>query len=80
MQLMTLRQYGQEEELKMLFYFTGTGNTLYVAKQLEEKPVSIPQVIRNENLDFTAESIGRNYRCKQSNLENFIKYIDNVSE
>ena len=42
----------------MLFYFTGTGNSLYVAKQLEEKPISIPQVIRNGNLDFTAESIG----------------------
>ena len=42
----------------MLFYFTGTGNSLYVAKQLEEKHVSIPQVIRNENLDFTAVSIG----------------------
>ena len=29
-----------------------------MSKQLEEKPISIPQVIRNRNLDFTAESIG----------------------
>ena len=29
-----------------------------MAKQLEEKPISIPRVIRNENLDFAAESIG----------------------
>ena len=26
----------------MVFYFTGTGNSLYVAKQLEENPISIP--------------------------------------
>lgn len=29
-----------------------------MSKQLEKKPISIPQVIRNGNLDFTAESIG----------------------
>ena len=42
----------------MVFYFTGTGNSLYVAKRLEEKPISIPQIIRNETLEFTADVIG----------------------
>lgn len=42
----------------MVFYFTGTGNSLYIAKQIEEKPLSIPQVMRQEHLEFTAESIG----------------------
>ena len=42
----------------MVFYFTGTGNSLYVAKQIEESPVSIPQVIHDENLDFSADNIG----------------------
>lgn len=42
----------------MIFYFTGTGNSLYAAKQLEEKPISIPQVIRQENPEFSADSIG----------------------
>ena len=42
----------------MVFYFTGTGNSLYVAKRIEEKPLSIPQIIRNETLEFTADSIG----------------------
>lgn len=42
----------------MLFYFTGTGNSLYIAKQIEEHPISIPQVMKNENLKFTAERIG----------------------
>ena len=25
----------------MVFYFTGTGNSLYIAKQIEEKPVRV---------------------------------------
>lgn len=42
----------------MVFYFTGTGNSLYVAKQLEHSPLSIPQIIKQQNLDFTDERIG----------------------
>ena len=42
----------------MVFYFTGTGNSLYVAKQLEPAPVSIPQVMRHPNLEFTSDRIG----------------------
>ena len=42
----------------MVFYFTGTGNSLYVSKQLEENPISIPQIIRKQNLEFFADSIG----------------------
>ena len=42
----------------MVFYFTGTGNSLYIAKQIEETPISIPQVIHQENQEFSADSIG----------------------
>lgn len=42
----------------MVFYFTGTGNSLYIAKQLEESPVSIPQAMKQQLLEFTAERIG----------------------
>lgn len=42
----------------MVFYFTGTGNSLYVAKQIEKKPISIPQAIHEEKLFFSADSIG----------------------
>lgn len=42
----------------MVFYFTGTGNSLYAARQLEAEPVSIPQVMRGSEREFTAESIG----------------------
>ena len=42
----------------MVFYFTGTGNSLYVAKQIEDAPISIPQAIHCKELDFSDESIG----------------------
>lgn len=42
----------------MIFYFTGTGNSLYVAKELDETIISIPQVIKEERLEFSADSIG----------------------
>ena len=41
----------------MIFYFTGTGNSLYVAKQLDTELVSIPQVIKGD-LHFQADTIG----------------------
>lgn len=42
----------------MVFYFTGTGNSLYVARKIAENSVSIPQVIHNACQEYTAESIG----------------------
>lgn len=42
----------------MIFYFTGTGNSLYVAKELDENIISIPQIIKKEKLEFSADSIG----------------------
>lgn len=42
----------------MIFYFTGTGNSLYAARQLSENPISIPQAIHQESLTFTGDQIG----------------------
>ena len=42
----------------MLFYFTGTGNSLYAARGIEPAPISIPQAMRREPLEFTADAIG----------------------
>lgn len=42
----------------MVFYFTGTGNSLYAAKNLDAEMVSIPLVVNSGNLVFTAERIG----------------------
>lgn len=42
----------------MIFYFTATGNSLYVAKKLGENLISIPQVLKNYDLSFTEDTIG----------------------
>ena len=42
----------------MIFYFTGTGNSLYAAKQLDEERISIPQAMRKGELEFAADAIG----------------------
>ena len=42
----------------MVFYFTGTGNSLYVARALDTEIISIPQIRKQERLEFTAEQIG----------------------
>ena len=42
----------------MVFYFSATGNSMYVARQIEGNPVSIPQVIHNDCQEYTAKSIG----------------------
>lgn len=40
----------------MVFYFTATGNSLYVAKQFSENPISIPQV--KSGMTFKDDKIG----------------------
>ncbi len=42
----------------MLFYFTATGNSLHVARQLDQKLVSIPQILKQDKLVFEDETIG----------------------
>ncbi|MGN0975613.1 MAG: EFR1 family ferrodoxin [Gemmiger sp.] len=42
----------------MVFYFTGTGNSLYVARQMDAETRSIPQVLRGEERTFAAPVIG----------------------
>lgn len=42
----------------MVFYFTATGNSLYVAKELEARPVSIAQAIHEPNKVYRADRIG----------------------
>lgn len=42
----------------MVFYFTGTGNSLYVAKSLDENIISIPKIMNSPQRDFSDERIG----------------------
>ncbi len=41
----------------MVFYFTATGNSLYVAKCIDEYPASIPQIIKNSSI-YSDSQIG----------------------
>lgn len=42
----------------MVFYFTGTGNSLYVAKHFEKERISIPQAMRRKDQVYSADRIG----------------------
>ncbi len=41
-----------------VFYFTGTGNSLYVAKQIGGELFSIPQMMKENRLEFEDDQIG----------------------
>lgn len=42
----------------MIFYFTGTGNSLYAAKQLDAEIISIPHILKSPQIVFAAEQMG----------------------
>lgn len=46
------------EVRRVTFYFTATGNSLYVAKQLDKAPISIPQAIHDKEKHYIADKIG----------------------
>ena len=43
---------------RLVFYFTATGNSLFVAKALGTELVSIPQAIKDGKLEYEADEIG----------------------
>lgn len=58
----------QKEVTKMVFYFTATGNSLYVAKQFSDTPMSIP-LLREQVNDSTTLNLIRKY-LKAGVMEN----------
>lgn len=53
-----------EKMSRLIFYFTGTGNCLYVARQLANdntELLSIPQLMKQKELNFEADEIGLVY-------------------
>src|SRR5471030_832167 len=46
-----------------VFYFTGTGNSLYVAKRIGGDIYSIPQMIKEGKYEFKDDAIGFVYPC-----------------
>ena len=43
---------------RIVFYFTATGNSLFVARQIGGETVGIPQALKNGNLTWEADEIG----------------------
>lgn len=46
-----------------IFYFTGTGNSLYVAKRFGGELYSIPKVLKDNEFNFEDEKIGIVFPC-----------------
>lgn len=47
-----------DKKSRIIFYFTATGNSLFVAKQFSDSPLSIPQELKKSDLSYTADEIG----------------------
>ena len=43
---------------RLVFYFTATGNSLFIAKQLSDAPISIPQELKKNEMVYEADEIG----------------------
>ena len=49
----------KEEKIPLIFYFTATGNSLFVARELGGKNIiSIPQALKKGELVYEADEIG----------------------
>ena len=62
--LLSLTSCEEKKKKRIIFYFTGTGNCLYIARELageNAELLSIPQMMRKENFDFEADEIGLVY-------------------
>ena len=66
---------------RIVFYFTGTGNCLYIANQLSgDQILSIPQVMQGEQREFEAEEIGLVYPVYYASLpRNVEEFLSKVS-
>src|SRR3712207_5526399 len=47
-------------------YFTGTGNSLYLAKEIGGEILSIPQMVKEGRYDFEDDAIGIVFPCYSS--------------
>ncbi len=47
-----------KKKKRLVFYFTATGNSLFIAKSLSDAPISIPQELKKDNLSYEADEIG----------------------
>lgn len=63
-----------------IFYFTGTGNSLYVARKLSDNIISIPQAMKNGMKEYSDDVIGFVYpvygHAAPEIVKEFIEKID----
>ena len=62
--LLSLTSCGNRNLKKVILYFTGTGNCLYVARQLgggDAELLSIPQLMKQKTIEIDADEIGLVY-------------------
>ena len=62
--LLSLSSCGRKDVKRVILYFTGTGNCLYVARQLggnNAELLSIPQLMKNDTIEIEADEIGLVY-------------------
>ena len=76
----SLAACGNSPKKRIILYFTGTGNCLYVARQLADNNteiLSIPQLVKQGRYEFEADEIGIVYpiygHMPPSMVRNFIK-------
>lgn len=56
-----LTSCGGEKKKRIILYFTATGNSLYIARQLADENtelLSIPQMVKQNRYDFEADEVG----------------------
>ena len=59
--LLVLEKKKKKRSKRIIFYFTGTGNSLYIARQLageNAELLSIPQMVKRGKYEFEADEIG----------------------
>ena len=62
-----------------VFYFTGTGNSLYVTKTIGGNLYSIPQLMKNKQFDFEDDIIGLVFPIYGWSLPKIVKeFINNI--
>ena len=71
--VMTSSCSDENSKKRIVFYFTGSGNSLYVAKHLSAQPISIPQVLQDGPMEFEADEIGLIFPDYQGKAPNIVQ-------
>ena len=62
-----------------IFYFTATGNSLYIAKRLGGKLISISQALKSEMTTYADDAVGIVYPCHVAGVPRIVKrFIDKI--